>query len=388
MVIGSIRVIIEGAQDKERDLFIKSVGKILYALPIIDSYVVEIPEERAEEMKRMVGAKRVSYSSKITAQMNVAIKSISAERSQSRGVTGQGVAIAIIDTGISPVKDFTMPVNRIAAFQDFINGKTEPYDDNGHGTHVAGIACGNGYASAGKYVGVAPESRIIGVKALDENGRGNSADVLAALQWIADNKERYNIRVANLSVGADETGSRDPLVRAVEAVWDTGVIVTVAAGNNGPMKCSVMSPGISRKVITIGASDDDESVQIWGDTLKNYSGRGPTADCIVKPDVIAPGADIVSCLTATPPASRRKNKSKIVSDDYIRMSGTSMSAPLVAGAIALLLQKNPDLSPDDVKYMIKKTSVNMRRPQNQQGWGLINVNNLLSEEAVYVRKHK
>jgi serine protease AprX len=374
--------------DKERERFIREIGDVLYALPIIGSYVIEIPEEREDELKGLDGVRQVSYSSRIAAQMNTARKAVAAEKHQNMGVTGHGVTIAILDTGVSPVNDFIRPKNRVLAFKDFVNGKHEPYDDNGHGTHVAGIACGNGFASSGKYVGVAPESDIVAIKVLDDDGCGNSADVLAGLQWIVSNRERYNIRVANLSVGTEDIGARDPLVRAVEAVWDAGVIVTVAAGNNGPLDGTVTSPGISRKVITIGASDDHKSVQIWGDMLENYSGRGPTVDCVIKPDVIAPGADIVSCFTATPPESRKKNKSKIVSDDYIKMSGTSMSAPIVAGAIALLLQKNPKLSPDDVKYMLKKTSINMRYPQNQQGWGLINVDNLLSEEAVYVREHK
>ncbi len=141
------------------------------------------------------------------------------------------------------------------------------------------------------YRGVAPGSHIIACKVLDEKGRGNAAEVLAGLQWVIDNRKQYNIRIVNLSVGTMDIGDKDPLVKAVEAVWDLGICVVIAAGNNGPDAGSITSPGISRKVITVGASDDGNSVEIWGSTLQNYSGRGPTSECIIKPDVLAPGAD-------------------------------------------------------------------------------------------------
>ncbi len=223
------------------------------------------------------------------------------------------------------------------------------------------------------------------IKVLDQEGAGSSADVLAGIQWLLDNRKRYNIRVANLSVGTSDTLEQDPLVRSVEAVWDAGIVVTVAAGNNGPGAGTVTSPGISRKVITIGASDDNQSVQIWGDTLENYSGRGPTPECVIKPDILAPGADIVSCLTQTLPESRlNSHKTKIVSSSYIQMSGTSMSTPIVTGAVALLLQKYSHLRPDQVKLMLKKAAINLNYPQNHQGWGLINIYKLLNEEVRHV----
>ncbi|MFR4987046.1 MAG: S8 family peptidase [Lachnospirales bacterium] len=314
--------------------------------------------------------------------MDTARKTVNANIVQENGYTGKGIGIAILDTGISPNNDFLYPQNRILAFKDFINNKAKPYDDNGHGTHVAGIAGGSGINSNGKYRGIAPDCNFIGVKVLNNEGKGNASDVLAGLQWVMDNKEKYNIKVANLSIGTSNTSSNDPLVKAVENMWDSGVIITIAAGNDGPKKHTISSPAISRKVITIGASDDNITANVWGNNLINFSGRGPTLECIVKPDILAPGVNIISCLSN----SVSKQSNEIVDKNYFSLSGTSMSTPIVSGAIALLLEKYKDLKPDDVKLMLKKCCKNLHLPKNQQGWGLLDVYKLLSQEVCYARK--
>lgn len=212
-------------------------------------------------------------------------------------------------------------------------------------------------------------------------------EVLKGIQWLIDNRKKYNIRTANLSIGTDNTSSNDPLVRAVERAWDEGIAITIAAGNNGPNAKTITSPGISRKAITVGTSDDDmEAFTIWGDNLINFSGRGPTHECIVKPDIIAPGSNIVSCLTPTPYDENKKINSASQSGKYIRLSGTSMSTPIVTGAIALLLERHKELSPDDIKLMLKKSCVDLTYPRNRQGWGLIDVEKLTSQEVFYARK--
>ncbi|MCL2699065.1 MAG: S8 family peptidase [Defluviitaleaceae bacterium] len=285
-------------------------------------------------------------------------------------MSGRGVSIAVLDTGVARVDDLAKPQSRLLAFADFVNGKAEAYDDNGHGTHVASIAAGNGYRSKGLYMGIAPGSGIVGVKTLDSGGKGTAVEMLAGLQWTMDNREKYNIRIINLSVGAADFSKRDPLVRAVEAAWDSGVCVVAAAGNNGPAPGSVTSPGVSRKVITVGASDDADTVEIEGNAVQNYSGRGPTLDCIVKPDVLAPGADIISAKAE---------------GNYIKMSGTSMATPIVSGAVALLLERSPGLTPDDVKYMLRICAADLNFPRNQQGCGVLDIGAVLNEEVKHVR---
>ena len=290
--------------------------------------------------------------------------------------TGRGIAIAILDTGVAPVADLK---GRILASADFINSRVYPYDDNGHGTHVAGIAAGNGAKSRGRHMGVAPEANIVAVKVLDDAGRGNATDALAGIQWIIDNHKRYNIRVANLSIGTLDSGSADPLVKAVEAAWDEGIVMVIAAGNNGPAKQSITSPGTSRKVITVGAADDHNLVEVGGSSLKNFSGRGPTLECIVKPDIVAPGCGIISAMSNSPEmTAARRNKLKVVDEYYVSMSGTSMASPRIAGAVALVLSKYPALTPDEVKLALKHSAVDMRLSPNRQGWGLLDIDRLLS----------
>ena len=243
---------------------------------------------------------------------------------------------------------------------------------------MAGVAAGNGAMSRGRHRGVATEANLVAVKVLDDAGRGNATDALAGIQWVIDNRERYNIRVANLSIGTIDVGSADPLVRAVEAAWDAGIVMVIAAGNNGPKKQSITSPGTSRKAITVGAADDQNVVDIGGSSMKNFSGRGPTLECIVKPDIVAPGCGIISSLTNSPELSEaRLAKMKIVDDYYVQMSGTSMASPRIAGAVALLLEKYPDMTPNEVKLRLKRTAVDLRFSRNRQGWGMLDIENLL-----------
>ncbi len=380
--MSNVELIVESNLSFEEENILKSIANIKYKIPLINSIVIEIEEQNIEKLKDLKCLKTVFQNAHITMQMNTARKTVNADIIQEKGYTGKGIGIAILDTGISPINDFLYPKNRIIAFKDFINNKTKPYDDNGHGTHVAGIAGSNGINSNGKYRGIAPDCNLIGVKVLNNEGKGNASDVLAGLQWIIDNKEKYNIKIANLSIGTNNTSSNDPLVKAVEKIWDSGIIVTIAAGNDGPKKYSISSPAISKKVITIGASDDNITANVWGNHLINFSGRGPTLECVIKPDVLAPGVNIVSCLSNN--VSKQSNE--VIEKNYFSLSGTSMSTPIVSGAIALLLEKYNNLQPDDVKLMLKKCCKNLYLPKNQQGWGLIDVYKLLSQEVCYARK--
>ena len=159
---------------------------------------------------------------------------------------GKGVTVAVVDTGIFAHPDFTVPENRIAAFVDLVNNRKDPYDDNGHGTHVAGIVAGNGSRSNGLYQGIAPAARLVGVKVLDAYGSGVLSNVIRGIQWCVRQKERLDIRVINLSLGAPAQDSfrDDPLCQAVQAAWQRGIVVCVAAGNDGPAAGTIATPGI------------------------------------------------------------------------------------------------------------------------------------------------
>lgn len=282
-----------------------------------------------------------------------------------QGYFGENIGIAVLDSGIFPHNDFINKKNRIIAFADFVNNKPKMYDDSGHGTHVAGIAASNGLHKDKYYIGAAPRANIIAVKVLDRFGNGKVSNVIRGLNWVIKNKERYNIRIANISVGTAVTKAVDEkteLINAVNKVWDSGIFVVVAAGNNGPKRMTITSPGISRKVLTVGSSEENSQSNISGEIIKSYSGRGPTVACIVKPEIVAPGNNIISCANGN--------------TGYIEKSGTSMSTPIVSGAIALLLEKEPNLTPKDVKMRLHDTAMDIGLPKNQQGWGMINVRQL------------
>lgn len=257
--------------------------------------------------------------------------------------------------GAFPHIDFD---TRIWCFQDFVNGRIKPYDDNGHGTHVLGIIGGSGAAGKGKIQGIAPKCGLIPIKVLDKKGNGSKENVLRAFQWILKNRENYNIRIVNISVGTTRREGHEDLIQAVEEVWDAGLVVVAAAGNMGPGRCSITAPGSSRKIITVGSSDM---------LMKNHriSGRGPTKECISKPDIVAPGNEIMSCT----------NSDSLF--PYIARSGTSMSTPIVSGGIALLLEKYPQMTNLEVKKKLWKTAKDLGYEHNLQGWGLFDLHKFL-----------
>lgn len=295
--------------------------------------------------------------------MNHVKKQIHCQDAFTMGVTGKGVGVAVLDTGLFPHGDFD---DRIIAFADMVNHRTSPYDDCGHGTHICGIIGGSGASSDGRYQGMAPGCNLIAVKVLDRKGNGYATDVLAGISWILERKEELGIRIVNISVGSygkRGMSENSALVKGVNRAWDAGLVVVVAAGNNGPKRMSITTPGISRKVITVGCSDDNTEVVVGGSRMVDYSGRGPTAACVCKPDVVTPGCSVVSCASH---GSR-----------YTIKSGTSMSTPIVSGAIALLLEKYPEMTNRDVKLKLMESSRDIGLPKNQQGWGLLDVEYLL-----------
>ena len=239
---------------------------------------------------------------------------------------GQGICIAVLDTGIAEHPDLE---GRIAGFRDFTEGRRECYDDSGHGTHVAGILAGDGRASAGAYAGMAPCSVLLAGKVLDREGNGDVENVISGIQWLKNVKDQFGVRIVNISVGTQPDlgdAQKQSLLEAVESLWDMGIVVVVSAGNYGPEAGSVAVPGNSRKVITVGVPDSVRPAVYCRREKMNYSGRGPTKECVIKPDVFAPGTGIISC------NSRYKQPGEHL---YSIKSGTSMAAPCCVGSGSL-----------------------------------------------------
>ena len=278
-------------------------------------------------------------------------KLIHTELPHGEGYLGSGSTVAILDTGMVMHPDFR---NRVLAFKDFVNGRSGIYDDNGHGTHLAGIIGGSGALGNGKYMGIAPECRYIVLKVLDAMGNGNIEAVVRAVDWILKNRMMYNIRFLNISIGMLPQTRREEqkaLISAIQTLWENGICVVAASGNNGPAASSVTVPGTIPELITVGSLDDDDRVLLKGSMHLGYSGRGPTDICVAKPEILAPGTHIISCGSH---------------GGYVSKSGTSMATAVVTGGLAVLGEIYPDFSPSDMKLFLYSK---LRRKKGKPGWG-------------------
>ncbi|QHZ47213.1 MULTISPECIES: S8 family peptidase [unclassified Bacillus (in: firmicutes)] len=324
------------------------------------------------------GIRKIYLNRPVKALLDVALEASNAKEvvRNNMTLTGKGVTVAVVDTGIYPHQDLE---GRIRAFADFVNQRAEPYDDNGHGTHCAGDAAGNGAASSGQYRGPAPEADLIGVKVLDKMGSGSLETVIQGVDWCIQFNEEHPedpIDIISMSLGSDavpyESEEEDPVVKAVNAAWDAGIVVCVAAGNSGPDAQTIASPGVSRKIITVGALDDRDTVSRDDDDVASYSSRGPTIYGQVKPDLLVPGTNITS-LRSPGSFLDKLQKSNRVGTNYMTLSGTSMATPICAGIAALILQQAPGTAPDEVKRLLKDgTDLWTDRDPNIYGAGYVN----------------
>ena len=286
-------------------------------------------------------------------------REVRADQLWSQGTTGRGVTVAVLDSGVAADPDLVTPASRILASVNFADQRSVA-DPGGHGTHVAGIIAGNGTRSAGEFVGIAPQANIVDVRVLSSTGSGRISSVVRGIEWVLAHRVAYNIRVINLSFGAPTPTSyrTDPMSAAVEIAWRRGLVVVAAAGNSGPNRDTVASPGIDPYVITVGAADDHGTVTPRDDTLAPFSSWG-TADSNAKPDLLAPGRRIVSIRVQGSALDTLFPDHVVVAHNgstYLRLSGTSMATPVVSGAVALLLQAQPSLSPDQVKALVVGTT--------------------------------
>jgi serine protease AprX len=267
------------------------------------------------------------------------------------GFKGTGIKVAVVDTGIDAAHpDFA---GRIIATKSFVGDSAD--DDNGHGTHVAGIVAGSGAKSNGKYVGVAPEASLYIAKVLRGDGGGSMSGVMAGIEWAVLEQQ---VQIINLSLGG--TGSCDGTdalsVLCDEAVTQAGVVLCVAAGNTGPGSRTVGPPGCARYVITVGASDDN-------DRIARFSSRGPTSDGRVKPDIVFPGVSITAAQASG------TQLGPVAEEGYITIDGTSMATPHASGVVALMLQANPELTAAQVKTQMLAATIDIGAEPNEQGTG-------------------
>lgn len=375
-------------------------GRVRRHLGIINGTAIELPNFLIKKLAEHPAIERIYYDRPTNGELNRAAVTVGARAVLADyGYNGAGVGVAVIDSGITDWHDDlgyqgssslvrSRNGQRVVASVDFVNGRSGSYDDHGHGTHVAGVIAGNGKDSYGAHSGIAPAAHLVGLKVLDNRGNGVISDVIAAFDWVIAHKSMHNIRVVNLSVGAAVTESynTDPLTRAAKRAVDAGIVVVTAAGNLGKSSQGqsqyggITAPGNAPWVITVGASSHQGTVSRADDVMARYSSRGPSAiDYEAKPDVVAPGTGMVSL--SEPGSTLYLSKSLFLlkgllsstARPYLSLSGTSMSAPVVSGTVALMMQANPTLTPNMVKAIIQYTAEARRGYDHlTQGAGFLN----------------
>ena len=318
-------------------------------------FAADLTKGQINALQKLPFVKQVEYDMPVQATMNTAKTWFGSEKASTDfGLNGDrdgnptsysktDVVVAVIDTGIDG-SHVDLDGGKIIGWNDLVNSRTTPYDDNGHGTHVGGIIAGTGEANSA-YKGVAPGAALVGVKVLDANGSGSLSTVDAGINWAIQNKDVYGIKVINLSLGTSgSSDGTDSTSVAVNNAFANGILPVVAAGNSGPARYTIGSPGAASNALTVGAFAD---VGEMGFNVTSFSSRGPTADNRIKPDIMAPGYNI------TAPKANSTNQ-------YVTYSGTSMATPFTAGVAALMLDANYSLTPSQLKSQITGTA---------QDWG-------------------
>ncbi|MDQ3385115.1 MAG: S8 family peptidase [Actinomycetota bacterium] len=347
-------------------------GVVTGRLELVGGVTATLPEGRLGAVRHAPGVETLTVDGAVRVQGQLDSKGLvrsvygaatHATTLSGAGVTGEGVTVALIDTGVADVPDLA---GRVRPVVDPVTGRTAPCvdfsgeghcgDSYGHGTFMAGIIIGDGSASDGKFVGMAPGADLVSLKVAGRDGSSDVSTVIAAIQWAVANAERHGIRVINLSLGTDATQSWevDPFNYAVERAWDAGITVIVSASNFGPAPGTIAKPGDDPWVVTVGAVDDRGTVATADDRLPDFTSRGPTADGEAKPDIVAPGARVVSL--RAPGSAVDEQLPGVIDAHHRRGSGTSMATAVVSGGAALLLERNPTWTPDQVKEALRSTA--------------------------------
>jgi len=371
-----------GSGQSAEELVRLLAGEVTKDLRIINAFAAELPVSEVERLARDPGVRWISFDATVIRQgdpdepietgnlLNAYIWAIGADDVWAEGYQGSGVTVAVVDSGIrSTFKGKNSDLNysdsnrsRVLHSESFSTDSTNVHDGFGHGTHVAGIIGGNGALSDGTYIGVAPRVNLLNIKVSDAYGAGYESDVVAALQWIYEHEDEYSIRVVNISLNSSVPQSyhTSPLDAAVEILWFNGIVVVVSAGNNAVDHNGILYPPANDPfVITVGAIDDRGTFDTEDDLLAPFSAQGKTEDGFFKPDLVAPGTNIISLSAGRSARLAREHWDHQVDKYYFRMSGTSMASAVTSGAVALLLQAQPELNPDQVKYRLMHTALHL-----------------------------
>lgn len=369
----SVIVVFKRPLDAHTESVLKRIGfKIKYHLPFLNAVTGKIHTSHFDSLSSIVEIAKIYFDGTAFLMGSGRQDEHSYENEEPAvlQLDGKGISAAFIDSGVYPHPDLVLPRNRIAAFKDFINEIDEPYDDNGHGTACIGAAFGA--SLNGKFKTPAYNCSIVCAKAFNSLGYGSFSDILAAMQWVYNIREKYNIKVLVLPFGCSGLYRHfDVMSLAAEALWKKGLFVCTCSGNLGPNEGSITSPGVCSSSFTTGAITSSGSSA----GVARFSGRGPVTGKTEKPDAVMPGYKVPALNTDTNyiPRSKSFSHGKPPGPQYTEISGTSVAASLTAAAAVLVYQKKPGLSPDDIKGLLKKLCVSINELKTAQGAGVIDI---------------
>jgi len=399
----SVSVIVRGvpgAGDAPERAVLGAGGTLGRQLALIDGFVATIPTSQLDVVRRAAGVVSVTPNSPVRlaggfdgfepkqdlgSMFHIAQEVTGAGEYWNYGLTGKGVGVALLDSGVAPVDGLTAS-GKVIHGPDLTPesqaAESQHLDTFGHGTHMAGIIAGRDDAAPavvqkgteGHFLGMAPDAHVVSVKSADASGATDVSQVLAGIDWIVQHKDDpgLNIRVLNLSFGTDGTQDYriDPLTYAVEVAWRHGIVVVVSAGNRGYGSAKLNNPAYDPFIIAVGASDSRDTYDVADDVLGDFSSFGDEERA---PDLVAPGKSVVS-LRAPDSTADLEHPAARVGTRQMRGSGTSQAAAVVSGAVALIVEQRPAITPDQVKALLRQTARNLPDADPRgQGAGLIDL---------------
>jgi serine protease AprX len=355
------RVMVELSR-KKTEIIVSNIvngyqGRINRKINLVPILAVEIPFPAIKKLAQLKHVKRIWFDPRLEVQLSSTPSFDGALKMDDAEFTGKNVTVAVLDTGIYPHRDLTSSEKRIVAWRDLINQTPLPYDDNGHGTHIAGVIAGNGFTSRNKFRGIAPDAKLVGIKILDKNGRGYLADLIAGIEWCIQNRSTYNIKIINLpvSLATQDVNYNDPLSRIITMASRKRIVICAAAGVDSLLNEAV--PFTNPGVIMIGNRDDRYILSSDMKHIKPVYYKHRPFEQYAKPDLLAPGTRIVSLK---------------VRGGYCSLTGASVSTALISGVIAQLLEVQPYLKPSQIKKILKKNAVIFNLGPNREGIEILN----------------
>lgn len=345
-------------------------GKVKYEYLNVNAIACEISPYGIDKLSEIPEVSFIAFDYKASLCLRRTRDIMGLSFARTFNLTGRGIGVGLIDSGVFPHTDLLSKRNAISYFEDLVNNGQKPYDDNGHGTFMSGIIASSGSGSSDMYSGIAPDSNLVCIKAFDASGKGFMSDIIKGIDILISQRDNYNIKIICLPLEFPyiEKLKVNPLEEIITTAIQNKIAVVAPSGNSGPQPYSIYCPGNIRDVITVGGALAPDT-NIKSTRVSSFSGRGPTLDGSAKPDIIAPSVNITSLSSNTGYFPSGK---KIPSLDnlYTTSSGTSISCALIAGMAALLLEKTPTLSPQDIKSILCLSTISIGDNKYSQGKGM------------------